>query len=63
MIEEKLSGDTVQVTVLLPYDKLSVSDMLRRRAVILREEYVPEGLRLDVRMNLGMLNSCRDYIV
>lgn len=63
MIGEKLNGETVQVTVLLPYEKLSVSNLLRRNAVILAEEYVPEGLRLNVRMDLNMLQSCRDYII
>lgn len=63
LIEEKLNGGTTLVEVLIPYDELSVTDPLRRNAVILREEYIQEGLKMKVRMDLDLLRRYRKWVV
>lgn len=63
LIEEKLDGETVQETVLIPYNAMSEARLLRQRAAILSEEYVQEGLRLNVRMDMELLRRYREYVI
>jgi GTP-binding protein HflX len=63
MIEEKLNGETAQVTVMIPYHRMGMSETLRKNARVLAEEYTQDGLRMDVRMDIALLRTFRDYIV
>ena len=63
LIEEKLNGDTVQVTVMIPYADMSLSEPLRRNAVVLSEEYTQDGLKVEARMDMDMLRKYRKYTV
>jgi GTP-binding protein HflX len=63
MIEEKLNGETAQVSVMIPYHRMGMSETLRKNARVLAEEYTQDGLRMDVRMDIALLRTFRDYIV
>ncbi len=63
LIEEKLNGDAVQVTVMIPYADMSLSEPLRRNAVVLSEEYTQDGLKVEARMDMDMLRKYRKYTV
>lgn len=62
LIEEKLNGETIEETLLIPYTELAISEPLRRIVVILSEEYTQEGLKLKVRMDLETLRRYREYL-
>ncbi len=63
MIEEQLNGETTQVTVMIPYNSMAVSETLRKSARILSEEYTQDGLLMEVRMDLTLLRQVRDYVM
>ena len=63
LIEEKLNGETALVMMLIPYDELSISEILHRNALILEEEYTQEGLMMTVRVDMGLLRRYREYVM
>jgi hypothetical protein len=42
---------------------MGMSETLRKNARVLAEEYTQDGLRMDVRMDIALLRTFRDYIV
>ena len=63
LIEEKLNGETIQVSVLIPYGAMSALEALHTDARILNQEYMPEGVKLKARMDMDMLRRYKDYVI
>ncbi len=62
-IEERLNGEKLQAELLIPYCAMGEGEALRKQAVILKEEYTPEGLKLSVSMDMELLRKYRDYLL
>ena len=63
LIEEKLNGETIQVTVLIPYEDMSPVQVLHTSAVVLEQEYTPDGVKLTARMDMDLLRRYRKYVI
>lgn len=60
--QEASEGDET-ITVLLPYDKGQLMNMIHERCQIVREEYVQEGLRATIRASKRIRESLARYVV
>ena len=60
-IEENLPERTFDVELLLPFSKSGLAAKLREEGAVLSEEYVPEGLRLTVRVGDRLYAAVREF--
>ena len=60
-IEESLPEKTFDVELLLPFSKSGLAAKLREEGAVLSEEYVPEGLRLTVRVGDRLYAAVREF--
>ena len=61
-------GDTLpktrkRVKLLLPFDKIKYSVLVRDNGVVHSEEYVENGLLMDATVEVTVLDELKDYIV
>lgn len=63
MAERALPETHRRVKLLLPYSELGCASALRRDGTVHSEEYVGDGLLLDVTADAASLDRLRDYIV
>lgn len=60
-VEENLPEKTFDVEVLLPFSQSGLAASLRAEGAVLREEYVPEGLRLTARVDNRLYGFIKEY--
>lgn len=60
-VEENLPEKTFEVELLLPFAKTGLAARLREEGAVLREEYVPEGLRLTARVDSRLYGPLREF--
>lgn len=60
-IEENLPEKTFDTCLLLPFSKSGLAAWLREEGAVLSEEYVPEGLRLSVRISERLYGAVKEY--
>lgn len=60
-IEVALPEKTFDVELLLPFSKSGLAAKLREEGAVLREEYVPEGLRLTARVDDRLYGPLKEY--
>ena len=58
-----LPGKRVRVRLLIPYDKGSVSGLVRRECAVLSESYEENGLSLTVVADTVFLDRIKEYII
>ena len=61
-IEEKLSSSKKKVTLLIPYDKAGMVDMLHREGSVTDTRYLEEFIELDAVISPGVYGRVRDYV-
>lgn len=61
-IEKILEKTKKHVTVLLPYDKGAVVEMLHREAAVIRTEYLENGIEVEAVVNAEIYGRLRDYL-
>lgn len=62
-IQENLPIKTFEAQLLLPFAKSGLAAPLRREGAVLSEEYVPEGLRLSVRVDYRLFGPVAEYAI
>ena len=62
-LDEALSHRVRTIEVLLPYDKLSLADILRSRGSVMEEEYRPDGVYYKGTVKIDDLHRFEDYMV
>ncbi len=60
-IEENLPEKTFEVELLLPFSKSGLGAKLREEGAVLKEEYVPEGLKITARVDERLYGQVREY--
>lgn len=60
-ISKELSGRVCEIKVLLPYDKLSLADTLRRFGVVRKEEYQPDGVYFEGQIEISKAHHFQPY--
>jgi GTP-binding protein HflX len=60
-VEEALPVKTFERQLLLPFAKTGLAAPLRAEGAVLSEEYVPEGLRLHVRVDQRLYGPVKEY--
>lgn len=60
-IEEALPEKTFDVELLLPFSKSGLAAKLRDEGAVLKEEYVPDGLRLTARVDQRLYGPVKTY--
>ncbi len=61
-ISKELSGRVCDIKVLLPYDKLSLADILRRFGVVRKEEYQPDGVYFEGQIEIAKAHHFQAYL-
>ncbi len=61
-VSQMLSAGSKRVTVLLPYGKAGVADILHRDAVVHGTDYREDGLAVDVTVKAELWGLVRDYV-
>lgn len=51
------------VRLLLPFDKGGIAAQIRKDGVIIREEYTPDGLKIDCTIDFRLLEQLKHYLV
>ncbi|WP_040161885.1 GTPase HflX [Mobilicoccus massiliensis] len=62
LIAEELPKQDVAMALLVPYDRGDVVNTLHNDAEVLREEHLPEGTRLDVRVFAHQAEQFREFV-
>lgn len=60
-VEQNLPEKTFETEVLLPFAKSGLAAQLREEGAVLAEEYVPEGLRLSLRVNDRLYGLVKEF--
>ncbi len=60
-VEDNLPEKTFDTELLLPFAKSGLAARLREEGSVLSEEYVPEGLRLSVRLSERLYGSVKEF--
>jgi GTP-binding protein HflX len=60
-IEKTLFPDFVDATLLLPYDKGNIYNVLCEKANITKTEYLPEGILVSANMSNHLYNLYKEY--
>lgn len=63
LIKDNLAVKTYDCKVLVPYSKMDVSAKLRRNVIVKSEEFVDEGVVMEVILNEKQYNQFKEYIV
>lgn len=62
-IEHSIRQTKTRVTLLLPFDKGHILAQIRRDGQVLSEEFLPEGTRAEVIVDVRALENLQDYIL
>ena len=63
LIKDNLAVKTYDCKVLVPYSKMDVSAKLHRNVIVKSEEFVDEGVVMEVILNEKQYNQFKEYIV
>lgn len=63
LIKDCIYAGQEDVCMLLPYDKGAIASYLMENAVVLEQEYRPEGIWMHVKCNKADADRYRDYLV
>jgi GTP-binding protein HflX len=61
-IEQRLAGTHTRAVLLLPYGEGALAGRLRGAGKVFSEEFLPEGIRMDLFVDNRYLGDCRKYI-
>lgn len=61
-ISKKLSEKNIRCSLLLPFDKLSLTALIRQKGSVLSEEYTEEGLLLKVIADKTLYRAVEEYV-
>lgn len=61
-VDEVLPASQTRLTLLVPYGEGTLAGELRARGRVFSQEYLPEGIRLDLLVDNRMLERCRPYL-
>lgn len=62
-IEHSIRQTKTRATLLLPFDKGHILAQIRRDGLVLSEEFLPEGTRAEVVVDVTFLEMVREYMV
>jgi GTP-binding protein HflX len=62
LIQDNLPRKMQRVTILLPYDQGNIRSMLHEEGSILSEEFVSEGIRMEVEVDEILLGRIKSYL-
>ena len=63
LIKDNLAVKTYDCKVLVPYSKMDVSAKLHRNVIVKSEEFVDEGVFMEVILNEKQYNQFKEYII
>ena len=63
LIKDNLAVKTYDCKVLVPYSKMDVSAKLHRNVIVKSEEFVDEGVVMEVILNEKQYNQFKEYIM
>ena len=63
LIKDNLAVKTYDCKVLVPYSKMDVSAKLHRNVIVKSEEFIDEGVVMEVILNEKQYNQFKEYIV
>ena len=63
LIKDNLAVKTYDCKVLVPYSKMDISAKLHRNVIVKSEEFVDEGVFMEVILNEKQYNQFKEYIV
>ena len=62
LIQENIPKRMHRVTILLPYEQGNLRSMLHEEGTILSEEFVPEGIHMEVEVDEVLLGRIKNYL-
>ena len=63
LIKDNLAVKTYDCKVLVPYSKMDVSAKLHRNVIVKSEEFIDEGVVMEVILNEKQYNQFKEYIM
>ena len=63
LIKDNLAVKTYDCKVLVPYSKMDVSAKLHRNVIVKSEDFVDEGVVMEVILNEKQYNQFKEYIM